>query len=52
VFDNIDKQAQVIAYAKEKGVPLVAAGSADRTVSEVDNSENPDDQPAKGQENE
>ena len=52
VFDNIDKQAQVIAYAKEKGVPLVAAGSADRTVSEVDNSENPDDQPAKGQDNE
>lgn len=35
VFDNIDKQAQVIAYAKEKGVPLIMGKSGDRTIGEI-----------------
>jgi len=35
VFHNIDRQAQVIAYAKAKGVPLVTGRTADRTVDEA-----------------
>jgi hypothetical protein len=35
VFHNIDRQAQVIAYAKEKGVPLVTGRTADRTVDDA-----------------
>lgn len=34
VFDNIDKQAQVIAYAKEKGVPITIGSGKDRTVDD------------------
>jgi capsid protein len=35
VFHNIDRQAQVIAYATAKGVPLVTGRSADRTVDDA-----------------
>lgn len=35
VFDNIDKQAQVIAYAREKGVPIIMGKSGDRTIAEI-----------------
>lgn len=35
VFENIDKQAQVIAYAKEKGVPIMSGSSGQRTVEEI-----------------
>ena len=35
VFKNIDKQAQVIAYAKEKGVPILSGKSQTRSVEEV-----------------
>ena len=35
VFDNIDKQAQVIAYAKVKGVPIVMGSSGQRTIEEI-----------------
>ena len=35
VFHNIDRQAQVIAYAKTKGVPLVTGRTADRTVDDA-----------------
>lgn len=35
VFDNIDKQAQVIAYAKEKGVPIIMGNSGERTINEI-----------------
>jgi capsid protein len=35
VFHNIDRQAQVIAYAKAKGVPLVTGRTADRTVDDA-----------------
>ena len=35
VFENIDKQSQVIAYAKEKGVPLIMGKSGDRTIGEI-----------------
>lgn len=35
VFHNIDRQAQVIEYAKAKGVPLVTGRTADRTVDEA-----------------
>lgn len=35
VFDNIDKQAQVIAYAKLKGVPLIMGKSGDRSIEQV-----------------
>ena len=34
VFDNIDKQAKVIAYAKLRGVPLTAAKSGDQTIGD------------------
>ena len=34
VFHNIDRQAQVIEYAKSKGVPLVTGRTADRTVDD------------------
>jgi capsid protein len=36
VFENIDKQAKVIAYAREKGVPLVTGRAADRSISDDD----------------
>jgi len=35
VFANIDKQAEVIAYAKLKGVPLMSGGSGQRTIEEI-----------------
>jgi capsid protein len=35
VFDNIDKQAEVIAYAKLKGVPILSGSSGQRTVEEA-----------------
>jgi capsid protein len=35
VFHNIDRQAQVIEYAKLKGVPLVTGRVADRTVDDA-----------------
>jgi capsid protein len=35
VFHNIDRQAQVIEYAKAKGVPLVTGRAADRTVDDA-----------------
>ena len=35
VFENIDKQAQVIEYARKKGVPLVMGKSGERTVEQV-----------------
>jgi hypothetical protein len=35
VFDNIDKQAQVIAYAKSKGVPIMIGDPGARTVQET-----------------
>ena len=35
VFENIDKQAQVIAYAKKKGVPILSGSSGQRTVEEA-----------------
>jgi capsid protein len=35
VFDNIDKQAKVIAYAKQKGVPLSSIMTSGRSVDEV-----------------
>ena len=35
VFHNIDRQAQVIEYAKARGVPLVTGRSADRTVDDA-----------------
>lgn len=35
VFDNIDKQAQVIEYARKKGVPLIMGKSGDRTINQV-----------------
>lgn len=35
VFANIDKQAKVIAYAREKGVPLIMGKSGDRTVEQI-----------------
>lgn len=47
VFDNIDKQAQVIEYAKSKGVPLIMGKSGDRTIGEIVK-----DEIKKGQENE
>jgi capsid protein len=39
VFANIDKQSQVNAYAKSKGVSLVAAPAGTRTVDEVEKGE-------------
>lgn len=35
VFENIDKQAQVIAYAKEKGVPLSVASTSNTTIEDL-----------------
>jgi hypothetical protein len=35
VFDNIDKTAQVMAYAKEKGVPMPMGMPGARTVEEI-----------------
>jgi len=35
VFENIDKQAIVIKYAAEKGVPMVSIKAGDRTVNEA-----------------
>jgi len=35
VFENIDKESMVIAYAKEKGVPLSSIKAGDRAVEEV-----------------
>jgi capsid protein len=35
VFHNIDRQAQVIEYAKARGVPLVTGRTADRTVDDT-----------------
>jgi hypothetical protein len=52
VFDNIDKQAQVIAYAKEKGVPLASVSAGERTAGEIDAAEHPDTPPAKGKKDE
>lgn len=39
VFENIDKQSQVIEYAKLKGVPLIMGKSGDRTINEIVNDE-------------
>jgi hypothetical protein len=39
VFDNIDKQAQVIAYAKSKGVPIMIGDPGARTVQETSSEE-------------
>jgi capsid protein len=41
VFENIDKEAQVIAYAKDKGVPLSSIGAGERTVEEVNQEPSP-----------
>ena len=35
VYENIDKEARVIEYAKAKGVPLVKGKSGERTVAEI-----------------
>ena len=35
VFANIDKQAEVIAYAQAKGVPLIMGKSGDRTIGDM-----------------
>ena len=35
VFANIDKTAQVMAYAKEKGVPMPMGAPGARTVEEI-----------------
>lgn len=35
VFDNIDKQAQVIDYARQKGVPLLMGKSGARSIEEI-----------------
>jgi capsid protein len=35
VFDNIDKQAQVIEYARLKGVPLLMGKSGARSIEEI-----------------
>ena len=35
VFDNIDKQAQVIEYALQKGVPLLMGKSGARSIEEI-----------------
>jgi len=53
-FSNIDKQAQANAYAKSKGVSLVAAAAGTRTVDEIEVAGNDDaqPQPEKGSENE
>ena len=48
VFDNIDKQAQVIAYAQAKGVPLLMGRSGDRTVGEIVKAEDADTVDAQG----
>lgn len=45
VFANIDKQAQVNAYAKEKGVSLVAAPAGTRTEGEIKVAEDVDKEP-------
>lgn len=44
VFDNIDKQSQVVAYAKERGVPLVMARSGERTAGEIAKAESNHDE--------
>jgi len=49
VFANIDKQAQVNAYAKSKGVSLVAAPAGTRTAGEIEETEDHDAQPEEGQ---
>jgi capsid protein len=35
VFENIDKQAKVIAYAKSKGVPLLMGKAGARSIDEI-----------------
>ena len=45
VFENIDKQAIVIKYAAEKGVPILSIPAAGRTVGEVGKAEDPDAEP-------
>jgi len=54
VFENIDKQAIVIKYAAEKGVPISSIKAGGRSVGEVEKAEDPDaePQPEKGQDNE
>ena len=34
VFDNIDKQAKVLEYARLKGVPLIISGTSDKTATD------------------
>jgi capsid protein len=46
VFENLDKQAQVIAYAKAKGVPLMSGSSGQRTVQEITETEDGEDSPS------
>jgi capsid protein len=46
VFENIDKQAQVIAYAKARGVPLMSGSSGQRTVQEITATDDGEDSPA------
>jgi hypothetical protein len=36
VFANIDKQAEVIEYAKSKGVPITVSSMSDKTAAEVE----------------
>jgi len=36
VFDNIDKEAIVLAYAKEKGVPMAVVQAGTRTADEIE----------------
>ena len=35
VFENIDKQSEVIKYAQEKGVPLVIGKTTEKTINEI-----------------
>ena len=45
VFANIDKQAQVLAYAKAKGVPLASIGAGERSAGEVEKAQEGQEQP-------
>jgi hypothetical protein len=35
VFKNIDKQSEVLAYAKKKNVPIMVGGSGTRSSEEI-----------------
>ena len=53
VFENLEKQSQVIAFAKEQGVPLASIGAGQRSAEEVQVAENKDADPGdKGEDDE